>query len=83
MKDIPWAHCISSVSPSIGNWSLIWGKLSIEVSIVNGEAPFIGGWLTTSQIGVLKGEIVGLMTLVSSISSVTGAVLSAPCLSPY
>ena len=46
VKDTPWAHCVSSVSPNIGNWSLIWGNLSIEVSIVNGEAPFIGGWLT-------------------------------------
>lgn len=82
-EDTPCAHCISSISPNIRNWSLIQGNLSINVLILNGETSFIGGWLTYWPNGVLKGEIVGLMSPISTICSVTGHRPSVPCLSWY
>lgn len=83
MKDTPWAHSISSISPNIRNWNLIQENLSGEFSIVNGEASFIVGWLTYQPNGVWKGEIVSLMTPISSMSLMTGHRPSVPCLSQY
>lgn len=81
VKDTPWAHCIYSISPNIRNYNLIWENLSTEVLIVNGETPFIDGWFTFLPNWVLKGEMVGLMTAISSISWMTEHRLSMPWLS--
>lgn len=62
----------------VRNWSLNGGNLSIELSIVNGGAPFIRGWLKYQAI---EREVVGLMTPVSSISSTTGRKASVPSVS--
>ena len=54
-EDAPWTRCTSSMSSMIlGVEALIGENLSIEVSIVDGEAPSLAAGLSTSHTGLLQ-----------------------------